>query len=298
MKEHGAYLVTCPLFIGMVLAVTTIYDSSMESAFYMIAFYLIFVLAAFVASYRFRKKQSEEIEAEANIDTKNNDWEKYQESADFFALWAHQIKTPIAALNVLLQEPEVNTAGCRQELFKIESYVEMALGYTRFENMSNDLVLESYHLEEIVRNAVKKYAVSFIYKHIAIRLDHLDYKILTDDKWFSFVLGQLLSNAIKYTMQGEVHIYAREEKNGLQLIISDTGIGIRSEDLPRLFERGFTGYNGRMDKKASGLGLYLCKGICNKLGHQIFIESEVGKGTQVIIQMQYEKLNHTDLTKM
>lgn len=297
MKEHGAYLVTFPLFAGIVLAITTIYDISMEIAFYVIAFYMICVTGAYLAAYRFYKKQQEEKEAEVTID-KSEDWEKYQESADFFALWAHQIKTPIAALNVLLQEPEVNTAGCRQELFKIESYVEMALGYTRFENMSNDLVLESYHLEEIVRNVVKKYAVSFIYKHIAIQLDHLDYKILTDDKWFSFVLEQLLSNALKYTMQGEIHIYAREDKNGLLVVISDTGIGIKREDLPRLFERGFTGYNGRMDKKASGLGLYLCKGICNKLGHQIFIESEVGKGTQVIIQMQYEKLNHTDLTKM
>ena len=137
MKEHGAYLVTFPLFAGIVLAITTIYDISMECAFYLITFYMICVTGAYLAAYRFYKKQQEEKEAEVTID-KSEDWEKYQESADFFALWAHQIKTPIAALNVLLQEPEVNTAGCRQELFKIESYVEMALGYTRFENMSKD----------------------------------------------------------------------------------------------------------------------------------------------------------------
>ncbi|MDD6000125.1 MAG: ATP-binding protein [Lachnospiraceae bacterium] len=225
-------------------------------------------------------------------------WQHYQENEDFFALWAHQIKTPIAALTVLLQEEDLDIAASRQELLKIEGYVEMALGYTRYENMGNDLVLESQPLDQLVKNVVKKYSTMFIYKHLSVQLDHLEYHVLTDEKWFSFVLEQLLSNALKYTTQGGIHIYGEEDSDGLCVIVQDTGIGIRKEDLPRVFEKGFTGYNGRVDQKASGLGLYLCKGICTKLGHRLSIESELEKGTRVMIRLQQDRLLSTDLTKM
>ena len=213
-------------------------------------------------------------------------------------MWAHQIKTPIAALNLLLQGEKQDVAACRQELFKIESYVEMALNYLRFEEMSNDLVLERNSLEQLVRQVVKKYAAIFIYNHISIQLEHLDYTVLTDEKWFCFVLEQILSNALKYTKQGSVKISAEESANGLKVSVKDTGIGIRSEDLPRIFEKGFTGYNGRMDKKASGLGLYLCKGVCEKLGHGISVASKEGEGTTVILTLQLEKVQQRDLVNM
>ena len=225
-------------------------------------------------------------------------WEELQEKQDFFALWAHQIKTPIAALNLLLQEEKQDTAVCRQELFKIESYVEMALNYLRFEEMSNDLVLERNSLEQLVRQVVRKYATIFIYNHISIQLEHLDYTVLTDEKWFCFMLEQILSNALKYTKQGSVKIYAEETENGLHIFVKDTGIGIKREDLPRIFEKGFTGYNGRMDKKASGLGLYLCKGVCGKLGHEISVSSKEGEGTTVILTLQCEKVQQGDLVNM
>ena len=122
--------------------------------------------------------------------------------------------------------------------------------------------------------------------------------ILTDEKWFCFVLEQILSNALKYTRQGSVTILAQESDKGIRVIVRDTGMGIRSEDLPRIFEKGFTGYNGRMDKKASGLGLYLCKGVCDKLGHQIDVVSKEGEGTQVILTLQYEKVKQQDLLRM
>lgn len=221
-----------------------------------------------------------------------------QEMKDYYSMWAHQIKTPIAALNLLLQEEKQDTAVCRQELFKIESYVEMALNYLRFEEMSNDLVLERNSLEQLVRQVVKKYAAIFIYNHISVQLEHLDYTVLTDEKWFCFVLEQILSNALKYTKQGSVNISAEETEKGLKVLVCDTGIGIKSEDLPRIFEKGFTGYNGRMDKKASGLGLYLCKGVCEKLGHGIRVTSKEGKGTTVILTLQCEKVQPEDLTKM
>lgn len=119
--------------------------------------------------------------------------------------------------------------------------------------------------------------------------------MLTDEKWFCFVLEQILSNALKYTKQGSVKISTEESANGLKILVQDTGIGIRKEDLPRIFEKGFTGYNGRMDKKASGLGLYLCKGVCEKLGHEIRVVSEEGEGTTVILTLQLEKVQQRDL---
>jgi signal transduction histidine kinase len=122
--------------------------------------------------------------------------------------------------------------------------------------------------------------------------------VLTDEKWFCFVLEQILSNALKYTKQGSVKISAEETENGLQIFVKDTGIGIKREDLPRIFEKGFTGYNGRMDKKASGLGLYLCKGVCEKLGHEIRVVSEEGEGTTVILTLQLEKVQQRDLVNM
>lgn len=250
----------------------------------------------------FRKRteqyEKERKEMQESNSEESRQWEELQEKQDFFALWAHQIKTPIAALNLLLQGEKQDTVACRQELFKIESYVEMALNYLRFEEMSNDLVLERNSLEQLVRQVVKKYAAIFIYNHISIQLEHLDYTVLTDEKWFCFMLEQILSNALKYTKQGSVKISAEESENGLKVSVKDTGIGIRKEDLPRIFEKGFTGYNGRMDKKASGLGLYLCKGVCEKLGHEIRVVSEEGEGTTVILTLQLEKVQQSDLVNM
>ena len=171
-----------------------------------------------------------------------------------------------------------------QELFKIEQYVEMVLQYLRLESMSSDLTLAEYPLEDLVRQAVKKYSVVFIHKKIALKLEKFSCRVLTDEKWLVFVLEQLLSNALKYTPRGSVSI--RMAPGGQKtLIIEDTGIGIHPEDIPRIFERGFTGYNGRMDKKSTGIGLYLCRKILNKLGHTIRIVSTPGVGTKVLIDL-------------
>ncbi|MBR4670190.1 MAG: sensor histidine kinase [Butyrivibrio sp.] len=249
--------------------------------------------------YRQIIKDKEEPEAKEPERALNVDnWDELREKEDFYVLWVHQIKTPIAALNLLLQDPDKNEALCRQELFKIENYVEMSLNYLRFESMSNDLGLKSYNLESMVKQVVKKYSSVFIYNHIAVNMEDLDCDILTDEKWFCFVLEQILSNALKYTKKGSVTFYAEQDGNNVKLKVKDTGIGIRSEDIPRLFQKGFTGYNGRIDKKASGLGLYLCKSICDKLGHAISITSEEGVGTEVCITVAREKVKTSDLTKM
>ena len=286
LSENIGLLLMAPVFLLLMFIVSNLYQLPAEYAFYLTSIFLILWVTTLCMQYRGFRKRTEQYEKES------------KEKQDFFALWAHQIKTPIAALNLLLQGEKQDAAVCRQELFKIESYVEMALNYLRFEEMSNDLVLERNSLEQLVRQVVKKYAAIFIYNHISIQLEHLDYIVLTDEKWFCFMLGQILSNALKYTKQGSVKISAEESENGLKVSVKDTGIGIRSEDLPRIFEKGFTGYNGRMDKKASGLGLYLCKGVCEKLGHGISVASKEGEGTTVMITLQCEKVQQGDLVNM
>lgn len=210
------------------------------------------------------------------------------EIVEYFTLWTHQIKTPLSAANLLLQSEEDNIKEeLSNQLFEIEEYVDMALQYLRLESMTSDLKLEEYCLLDIVRKAIKSYAKIFIYKKIKLNLEEMDTKVITDEKWLLFVLKQILSNSLKYTSKGEISIFMEKEKI---LVIEDTGIGISQEDVPRIFERGFTGYNGRMNKKSTGIGLYLCKNVLDKLGHRINISSKIGEGTRVKIDLSSKKL--------
>lgn len=202
---------------------------------------------------------------------------------DYYTIWAHQIKIPIAAMQLLLQSKYADTNDeLSDQLFKVEQYVEMALQYLRTESLSGDLMLKRYSLDDMVKQAVRKYSRSFIRKKIKLNYKGLNHEVLTDEKWMVFVIEQILSNALKYTDKGEISIYMDSDSPDT-LVIEDTGIGIEPEDLPRVFEKGFTGYNGRLDKKSTGIGLYLCKRILNKLSHTISIESQIGKGTKVKI---------------
>ncbi len=203
-----------------------------------------------------------------------------REAEDYYAMWAHQIKTPIAAMRLLLQQGEApDRAAVSAELFRIEQYVEMVLSYQRLGSDTVDLVLRRVELDRVLRGCVRKFAGLFIMKKLPLELEETHLEVLTDEKWLAFVIEQLLSNALKYTREGRIHIFAE----GRSLIIEDTGTGIAPEDLPRLGERGFTGYNGRAEKGSTGLGLYLCRRICNKLGHSLRFESELAHGTRAII---------------
>ena len=210
----------------------------------------------------------------------------YHEMLDYFTLWVHQIKTPIFALRLLVSSQETSTNDMLLQILKIEQYVDMALHYMKLGQISSDLRLKYYDLNTIIQDVVKKQATFFIQKKLTLRLDDIDLKVLTDEKWISFVLEQILSNALKYTKNGYIHIYVKDEV----LYIEDSGIGIKEEDLPRIFEKGFTGYNGRVDKKASGLGLYLCARILKFLGHPISISSQRGQGTIVMIDFHVQDL--------
>lgn len=251
---------------------------------------------------------------------------RQQDLSEYYSMWVHQIKTPIAALKLLLdeemnacldaddiQENDMSVTNVRQkqnELFRIEQYVDMALQYTRLGAQTNDFVIESVLLDEVIKPSVHKYARQFISKQLRLTYVPQDISAVTDKKWLGFVIDQLLSNAIKYTKQGGVmiqvvystpsdennpdmgiakaqeHWYHRagaEQDGSIHIIIEDTGIGISAEDLPRVCEKGYTGYNGHADQYSTGIGLYLCRAILDRLGHQFVIRSEKGRGTKAEI---------------
>lgn len=213
---------------------------------------------------------------------------KYTDMVEYYTIWAHQIKTPIAAMSLKLQNEDSELSrSISEDLFKIEQYVEMVLTFLRLDYDSTDYLIKQYSLDNIIRDTVKKFASQFIRKKIKLNYQPTEINVLTDEKWLSFVVEQVLSNALKYTAAGSISIYIESPKT---LCIRDTGIGIAPEDLPRIFDKGYTGYNGRSDKKASGIGLSLCKRICNNLHHNITAESAVDAGTIIKINLDSNDL--------
>lgn len=244
------------------------------------------------------------------IDVENASQKSSEDMTDYYTMWAHQIKTPIFALRLLLQESPEENKEKLSELFKIEQYVEMVLGYLRTEDMSSDLKLSRCSLDRIIRDQIHKYAGIFVSKKLTLTYESISQDVLTDEKWLGFVIGQILSNALKYTRTGEIRIYLEKKLSldtddvsisignddcnkveNFTLVIEDTGIGIRAEDIPRIFEKGYTGVNGRDDNRATGIGLYLSNKIMRKLGHRLYITSTEGKGTKVFLEFSVEDLN-------
>ena len=200
------------------------------------------------------------------------------DSLEYYTLWVHQIKTPIAALQLVLSKMSGDEAGIvRQELFKIEQYADLALRYVKLSNISSDLVIETCDLSRIVHESVKKFGVLFVYQKLSIDIAPLRQIVTSDKRWLSFIIEQIMSNALKYTPVGGIRVHME----GRALVIEDSGIGIRPEDLPRIFTKGYTGYNGRLDNRASGIGLYLAKKAADALSMTIHVASQVGVGTKV-----------------
>lgn len=302
------------LFAVIFAVVFSLYSLEAEAVFYSVLLCILF--AAVILSIRFRSfcKQYKERQqliknivimteslpepqtlAEADYqemirllrDANNANMTKYRnertESIDYYTTWVHQIKTPISVMQMLLKsEDSKEHRELSAELFRIEQYVEMVLCYFRLDSNSSDFVFKQYDLNGIIRNSIRKFAPQFVRKRIKLQYEPTVITVLTDEKWLSFIIEQLLSNAIKYTENGQVTINVTDDKI---LSISDTGIGISAEDVPRIFEKGFTGYNGRADKKSTGLGLYLSKKAADKLSHKMYVESAVGKGSTFYIEL-------------
>ena len=318
-----------------------LYQLPLEPMVYVTVFWLITgICACLNGFYRYRKKvqqleliatapdinlsqldspvsQAERLQQEImqqldqmRIDVETASQKASEDMTDYYTMWAHQIKTPIFALRLLLQESPEENKEKLSELFKIEQYVEMVLGYLRTEDMSSDLKLSRCSLDRIIRDQIHKYAGIFVSKKLTLTYESISQDVLTDEKWLGFVIGQILSNALKYTRTGGIRIYLEKKLSldtddvsisirndgcnkveNLTLVIEDTGIGIRAEDIPRIFEKGYTGVNGRDDNRATGIGLYLSNKIMRKLGHRLYITSAEGKGTKVFLEFSVDELN-------
>ncbi|MFA6948252.1 MAG: sensor histidine kinase [Eubacteriales bacterium] len=233
---------------------------------------------------------------------------------DFYTLWTHQIKTPLTAMRLLLDGSSLTPAersDIGDELSAIERYTDMVLNYIKLDGAEKDLTLYSLNIGNVVRGAVRSCAKLFIRKKISLSVGKIDIKVISDEKWLSFVISQILINSLKYTKSGgRVEIFLTDSSGTISakpseiaemrsisadtemavqnnvraaLCIRDSGIGIAPEDLPLVFEKGYTGLSGRAEKKSTGIGLYLCRRVCTMLGHDINIYSEVGRGTAVTI---------------
>ncbi|MFJ7983529.1 sensor histidine kinase [Lysinibacillus xylanilyticus] len=208
---------------------------------------------------------------------------------DFIMSWIHEVKLPIAASHLLMDNSAGKTTDflvdkLEDELTKIDNYVEQALYYSRIDSFSKDYFITDVSLESIVKKSVKKYAKLFINNRIHFHMNEGENFVQSDSKWLAFIFNQIITNALKYTNEGEdISVVMEEDRKEKRLIIHDTGIGIKQEELYRVFERGFTGTNGRTYTKSTGMGLYLAKQMALKLGHDISIQSQEGMYTKIII---------------
>jgi signal transduction histidine kinase len=215
--------------------------------------------------------------------------EQKKEYEEFITSWVHQVKTPIAVGTLLIENNSSSPNkdilySIEEELNKIENYIEQVLYYSRIDDFSKDYLINEVELNKLVKEEVKKQAKTFINKKITIEIENIDLMVTTDKKWLLFILDQVLSNSLKYTSTGgRIRVYGLIEDKVQKLIIEDNGIGIKPEDLERVFDKGFTGYNGRENYKATGIGLYLSKKLASKLGHDVSIESRYGEYTKVTI---------------
>ena len=209
----------------------------------------------------------------------------------YFLMWLHQIKTPMTVSKLLLEKPDETTnTKLKMQLMYIEQYINMAMNYLKMIDYSTDMDITQVNLDDIIKNLLKKYSLLFIHNHISLEYQSNLTYVVSDSQWLTILIEQILSNALKYTENGKIAIQYLEDKHALE--IRDTGIGIRSEDIPKIFDRGYSGFNGRMNEKSSGLGLYLARKISERLNIQIEVESKLSKGS--VFRLVFP----TNLTKM
>lgn len=216
-----------------------------------------------------------------------------KEYRDYIEAWVHEVKTPIASARLIIGNNEnPATKGIDYELKKIEDNVEQVLYYARSQNVSQDFIVKRLSLKAVVIEAVRRSSRDFINKRIAVDLDGVEGAVYSDAKWLGFILHQIIGNAVKYSEAGtgKVKISTVQEGKVLRLVIEDNGIGIVDRDLNRVWEKGFTGENGRLYNKSTGIGLYLCKSLCEKLGLGISLDSQAGEGTRVAILFPAEEI--------
>ena len=208
------------------------------------------------------------------------------EYREYIETWVHEIKTPIASTKLILENDDSKLSErVNYEIRKVENYIDQVLYYARSSDVSKDYIIKEFDLRAVVMKSIKSNSRDFINKKIKLELKEVSGKIFSDAKWIEFIINQVIVNAIKFSEanKGVVEIYSEEYENNIVLTIKDNGVGISGKDIDRVFEKGFTGENGRRFGKSTGIGLYLCKKLCSKLGLGITITSKVNEGTKVNI---------------
>lgn len=253
------------------------YKIASKIVFFIYISYIFFSILIFKKSQNYREKYYSILEKNKFLENKlisdRNDLENY------FLLWVHQMKTPITSSKLIIDSNLYNKdfLKLKRDLISIEDYTNMALNYLKLTNSLTDMYIYPLKLDDVIKEKIKKYSSLFISKKISIYYNKIENEVITDAKWFSVLFEQILSNAIKYTQNGEIRIIFNESENCLEVI--DTGIGISKEDLPKIFDKGYSGFNGKMNEKSTGLGLFLVKEIAEKLSISIKVSSEIGKGS-------------------
>ncbi|RMC92577.1 sensor histidine kinase [Clostridium autoethanogenum] len=205
---------------------------------------------------------------------------------EYIETWVHEIKTPIASTKLILENNQNEvTNKIDLQMDRIEGFVEQVLYYSRSNNVSKDYIIKQISLDNAVRNAAKRNYRDFIHKKIKLHIKDINEIVYTDEKWVEFIINQIIGNSIKYSSNKEpmIIIYSAKKANLVMLTIEDNGVGIVDRDINRVFEKGFTGENGRKFSKSTGMGLYLCEKLCSKLGLKISINSDINKGTKVTL---------------
>lgn len=219
-----------------------------------------------------------------NVNQYKREQEEYKE---YIELWIHEIKIPISTSKIIIENNKENwTKSVDEELDKIENYTEQALYYARSNMANKDYIITKTKLKEIINSSILKNKTALILNKISIELHDVEQEIYTDSKWATFIISQIIQNSVKYAKSEnkKIEIYSCEKNNRVELYVKDNGIGIRKEEINKVFEKGFTGENGRkINKKSTGIGLYLCKKLCDKLGLGLALNSEKDIGTTVKI---------------
>ena len=239
---------------------------------------LVFLIIEWI-SYVKREKMSEEIERLQieNNTLRNKIIDERKDLEEYFLLWIHQIKTPITVCNLILDKSGADKR-LKEQIFYIEEYTNMAMNYLKLKTRASDMDICEADLDSIISGVIKKYSIIFIEKKIKLNYKKTEAKVVSDTKWLSILLEQVISNALKYTKSGEITILYDKKTN--KLTVKDTGIGIPSSDIKKIFDRGYSGFNGRLNEKSSGLGLYMVGKIALLLGITIEVKSEVNIGSE------------------
>lgn len=223
--------------------------------------------------------QEENLQLKEEIQDIRNEKIEYQsEIESYFLLWVHQMKTPITASKLLLEAEDIQTISqMRHEILQIDNYTNLALSYLKLMNEKTDMVFMEVRMDDLITPLIKRYSIQFIHNDTKLHYEKIYDSVLTDAKWTSVMIEQILNNALKYARGKNIWIKYSEAENILS--VKDDGIGINTSDLPKIFEKGFSGYNGRLNDKSSGIGLYIVKTIARRMNVSVSVESELGKGT-------------------